>query len=130
MTNNEYISPDEAAAGVYEIIRGPYEYPYDHMTSSSGNRSRFKRYGRTTLTQNYTVEFETDVPYQAYRLQVGADLLGDTGDAQVTMHGAGLMACYVFPADIDSLELWLAQFRICLRREFTKDTQKKEKTND
>ena len=130
MTNNEYISPDDAANAVYEIIRGPYKHPYDMMLSSSGSRSCFKRHGRTTLTQNYTVEFETDVPYQAYLLQVGADLLGDSGDAQISLHGAGLLAYYVFPADIDSLELWLVQFRICLRREFTKDTQLKEKTND
>jgi len=130
MTHNEYISPEDAANGVYDIVRGNYTHPYDMMVSSTGNRSCFKRQGRTTLTQNYTVEFETNVPYQAYRLQVSADLLGDTGNAQITIHGAGLMACYVFPADIDSLELWLVKFRAGLRREFTLDTKMKEKTND
>lgn len=117
--SNEYITPSDAAAAMYEHARGKYTHAYTRMAIAMSSRSFDKNGKSMTSTQMCDVELETLEPYQAYRFQIDVSLVGK--DGQVTIAGPSIQSQYVFPSDADTLELWLVQFRCFLRKEFSKD---------
>jgi hypothetical protein len=117
--SNEYITPSDVAAAVYEHARGKYTHAFTRMGISSSARSFDKPNNALTLTQTCKIEFETFEPYQAYLLRIDVDLQGNQGE--VHMHGANLDTRYVFPSDSDALELWLVQFKYFVRKTFGED---------